>query len=311
MYNLYYKIALTKILTILFLTSFSQSIHIKSSQTLSPLPYASVLNVSKGQLHFTNETGIVPGGFEIGDSIFITHIGYKDLRSRITESNQIFLLQQSELTLDTVRVKSCKNAIKQEYLNLASETDTRFLGVCCWPKGATNVRVAVLLKPESGSHRLNSFSVWLKPAWGAPKSTIRTPIRFTFYDVDESSMLPGETISNQQVIYYPKKEGKQTVDVDSLHLWFGAAGIYVAMEYISSDEKHQYTRRYVDTAKGIDSVAVYIGAQIDGVYSKDFSLAFYNYQTATWSFAGNRSKPAPTERWGTIKFSAEVTKCKE
>jgi hypothetical protein len=301
------RIALTTILTSLFFTCFSQSIHIKSSQTLSPIAYTSVLNISKGKLHFTNESGIAEGNFDLGDSIFITHVGYKDLRSRIAEANQTFRLQQSEITLDTVLVSSCKNGIKQEYSNLASDVGG---GVCCWPKGASNVKVAVMLKPDAGDYWLNSFSIWLKRAWGASKQSILTPVRFTFYEVDKSSLLPGKFISNQQVIYHPKKEGKQTINVDSLHLKFGEVGMYVSIEYID-DGKYQYSSRYVDTAKNIDSVVILIGSLIEGRYTEGFTLAFYNYQTNTWSFAGNRNKPAPTERRGTIKFSADITRCKQ
>ena len=33
-----------------------------------------------------------------------------------------------------------------------------------------------------------------------------------------------------------------------------------------------------------------IGAQLDGVFSKDFTLAFYDYKNNIWSFAGRNDK---------------------
>lgn len=86
--------------------------------------------------------------------------------------------------------------------------------------------------------------------------------------------------------------------------------MYVSIEYID-DGKYQFSRRHIDTARGIDSVVMYFGGLMEGVYSKDFNLAFYNYQTNNWSFAGNRDKSVLTKLRGTIKFSAEISKCKE
>ncbi len=296
--------------TYAFTASLAQSIKVKSSEGLAPLSFASIVNVSKGKLYFSDQQGNVEGNFEIGDSIFITHVGYKYLRSKIRHLNEIFSLQQSVASLDTVRIQSCKFFTKEKISNIISDTTSKkFGGVCCWAAGETTAKVAVMLKSNFSERRLHSFSIWLSTAW-QPKASIQTPMKFTFYSINLSTMLPGELISNQQIIYYPKKEGKQTINVDSINIWIQEPGIYLAMEYIY-DKKYEWPQRYIDTLKGIDTVTMRIGSFIDGVYAKDFTLAHYNYKTDYWSFAGYQDKSTLNKASGTIKISAEITRCKE
>jgi hypothetical protein len=305
------KASLTFFLTSCSIVSFAQQFHVKSLDGLSPLPFASVLNITKGKLHFTNEEGILSTNLEIGDSLLITYVGYKNLRTLVSQSSQTFLLKQSDAILEPVRVQSCKNGINHEYSNLIEDTaERKFGGVCCWPKGATNARIAVMLKPDFNEARLDAFSVWLKKAFGAPKQSVQTPILFSFYSIDESSMLPGELLSRRQVIYYPKKEGKQTIKVDSLHLVMRKPGIYVGIEFVYN-EKYEWLTHYIDTAKGVDSLVTQFGAQLDGIFSEDFTLAFYDYKNNSWSFAGRNDKSTLYRVHGTIKFVAELTTCKE
>jgi hypothetical protein len=306
-----YKGLLTIVFTCLTIVCFAQQFQVKSFEGLRPLSYASVLNITKGKLYFTDEQGAVSVNLEIGDSLYITYVGYKILRTKVVQLSQTFLLQQEDAILEPVQVVTCKDGIKHEHSNLIAGTaELNFGGVCCWTNGATNARVAVMLKPGFDEVRLNAFSIWLKKALSAPKQSVQAPILFSFYSINEASMLPGELLLNQQIIYYPKKEGKQMVRVDSLQIKIEKPGMYVGIEFVYN-EKYEWPIRYIDTAKGIDSVVVQFGAQIDGVYSKDFTLALYDYKKNNWSFAGRKNKSTISEVHGTIKFAAELTSCKK
>jgi hypothetical protein len=305
------KALLTFFLTYGTIVCFAQQFQVRSLEGHRSLPFASVLNITKGKLHFTDENGILSANLQLGDSLFITYVGYKSLKTKVSHVGQTFLLQEADALLKTVRIVNCKEGEKHEYSNLIADTgENKFGGVCCWPRGATTVRIAVMLKSNFNESRLNAFSIWLKRGFGAPKQSIQTPILFSFYSIDETSMLPGELLSNQQVIYFPKAEGKQTIKIDSLYLNMQNPGMYVGIEFVYN-EKYEWPRRYFDTEKGIDSVSIQYGAQLDGVFSEDFTLAFYNYKNNNWSFAGHNDKSTIYKVHGTIKFAAELTPCKE
>lgn len=310
--KIFHKLWFTIVSACLVNVCFAQSpIQVKSFEDLRPLPYASVINLTKRQLHFSDEYGIVSANFEIGDSIFISYVGYQNMKSRIAlAGSQTYYLKQSNAVLEPVQIVKCKNVVKHEYSNLISDTSKRKFGGVGWNKRAMNAKVAVMLRPGFDDVSMNAFSIWLKRGMGAPKNAIQAPMIFSFYNIDDSSMLPGELISNQQVIYYPKKEGRQSIRINSLSIRIPKPGIYVCIEYILND-KYQWPMRYVDKKNGIDSIYMQHGGLIDGVYSKDFMLAFYNYESNSWFFAMHRDKSTLLEVHGTIKFSAEITSCKE
>jgi hypothetical protein len=288
------------------------SIQVKSSENLLPLPYATVLNITKGVMLFSDENGIVSGSFEVGDSISISYIGFNSIKDRIHKPGALtYLMRQTEIVLNPVKVSGCKPEVKFKYSNLESGVhDRKFGGVCCWHKGQTTAKAAIMLKPDVDHFRLSSFSIWLKRGFNAPKLAIQTPMLFSFYTINEATMLPGELISNRQVIYYPKKEGRQIINVDSLDLRIYRPGMYVCIEFVYS-EKYEWPMRYVDSLKNIDTTFIQYGSRIDGIFSKDFSLAFYNYVTNNWSFAGKREKPELQNVHSTIRFSAEILLCKK
>jgi hypothetical protein len=291
--------------------SFAQlSIHVKSAEGAQSLPFATILNTTKHQLYFADENGILSANFQLGDSLLISYVGYKSLKAQISQPAHTFILVPSEGTLPTVTIGSCKLSQKHTYSNLLADSFRRkFGGVCCWKKGATNARIAVMLKWDMDAARLRSFTIWLKRAMGAPKLSVLAPMAFSFYSIDEATMLPGDLISNQQVIHFPKKEGKQTLRIDSLHLPISPPGIYISMEFIYH-EKYAWASRFIDTARGIDAAIIEFGSRIDGIFAKDFTLAFYDYEKDQWSFAGGADQSTLTKVHGTIRFSAEIYACK-
>lgn len=177
-----------------------------------------------------------------------------------------------------------------------------------------NNKYAILLKPGIEGLRLHAFSIWLETGFPEikiwlPKPSISAPIVFSFYSVEDSTELPGELISGQQIIYHPTKEGKQNISVDSLYILVPEEGIYIAFQYVYG-EKHLYPQRYIDRKKGIDSIYMAYGARIDGVYSKESPLSFFDFSSNRWVFPGNKDKSIRLKPHGTIKFSARLSSCK-
>lgn len=288
---------------------------IKSIEEHRPLAYASVANLTNGQMHFSDEQGRVAGNFEAGDSVFITYVGYQSIKARIENTCQTFFLKQSALTLEPVKIVNCKDVIKHEYSNFNSDNSSnKFGGVGSWTKGAMNNKGAILFKPGIEQARLHSFSIWLERGYREikyklPKVAINAPLIFSFYSVNDSTELPGELITGQQIIYHPKKDGKQIISIDSLCIMVPKEGIYIAFQYVYN-EKYLYPQRFIDKQKGIDSIYMAYGARIDGVYTKECPLSFFDFKSNTWVFPMFRDKSIRHKPHGTIKFSAELSTCK-
>ncbi|MCX6324645.1 MAG: hypothetical protein NTZ41_10630, partial [Sphingobacteriales bacterium] len=252
----------------------------------------------------------VSGNFEINDSISISYVGYEKLNLKI-EGQKITTrqLRLDRKLLKAVKVQACKSYENSEYSNLiADSSDRKFAGVS-W-LGASNSKLAVMLTPSVANGHLESISLWLKRDIASPKSSIQAPFKISFYEVIDSSGLPGELINNRQIVYFPKKEGKQVIQLDTLNLRLPENGIYLVFEYIVLD-KYKWSFTYLDKEKGIDTTVIGFGARFDGVFAKQFLLAFYDYKTDHWFFPGNRDKTSADRIHGTIKFSARIRYCRE
>jgi hypothetical protein len=301
----------TAFLLCLCSVSYAQTIlHVESSEDHTALPYASIVNHTKHSLLFTDEQGNAAVNFTNGDSISISYIGYQMIKTVFTsKQKQDYILKQNQNLLEPVQIQNCKNWSGSDYTNLTADINATQFGGVAWDKGAMNAKIAVMLRPSFKQARLKAFSIWLKRDRSAPKVAVRAPIKLSFYSINDSSFLPGELISGQQVIYHPEKEGRQMIGLDSLHLAMPQNGMYVGIEYVMN-EQYEWPFRYLDE-NGIDTILIRYGVNIDGVYSKDFSLAFYNYENDHWFFPAHRDKSTLGKIHGTIKCSAEILSCKD
>lgn len=291
---------------------YSQStVEVRSSGDQRPLPYASVVNLTKGQLNFTDENGITTAKFDKYDSLLISYIGFQNLRVRIDSvGSQVYFLKTAVKMLEPVSVMNCRNWEKREYSNLNADTSERkFGGVVLTTQGMRS-KIAIMLRPGSQNARLHSFSFWFKGKRVKPRSAMADPMIFSFYSIDETSMLPGELILNQQVIFHPINEGKQTIQIDSLYLSIPGNGMYVSIEYVFNEE-YEFPMLMVDQQSGKESISMGEGINIEGIFSSDFTLAFFDYKVSSWALAGSRDKSTLLDVKGTIKFSAELSYCKD
>ena len=170
-------------LTIIFacLISFCSAqitVLVKSFEDHQPLHYASVANLTRNQIYFTDENGFVSAKFETGDSIIISFVGYQTMKARIEkEGNQTYFLTQSDSALEPIQIVNCRNVAKQECSNFSSG---RKFGISCWTKKAMGTKMAIMLKTGPGDNRLAAFSFWIRRENGAPKQAILAPMIFRF-----------------------------------------------------------------------------------------------------------------------------------
>ena len=235
-------------------------------------------------------------------------MGYETLQLIFDKRySAIYQLKQNKFLLNTVEIKTCIPKKIFEYSNEGDNPQQKFGGLS-WNFPSCEAKVAVMVKPDVKNAYANSFSFWLLNNIQAPKMAIQAPMKISFYEIVDSTSLPGELITNKQVIYFPKKQGKQIIDLDSIRLKIPENGMFIGIEYII-DEKYKYPIRYLDTKKGIDSIRYWYGARFDGAVSTKFRMAFYYYFLDKWFYGGKRTESEIEQPHGTIKCSLKIKYC--
>ena len=309
--------------TITFLLSSSfasaQNFKVIAAEDGAALPFATLINYTHPNLVSANANGIAALPVQIGDSIAVSYIGFKTtafiFNSNTTQT--IHLLKETNL-LPRFTVVNCKKMKKLKYGNtdsinfkiMANGEKTYFGGVS-WNKGPwENGKFAVWLNPEIDNGILKEFSFWLKKPFNAPNSSIYTPLILSIYDVEDSNFLPGNLISESPVFYFPKKEGKQTIKMDSMRITIPPNGIYVCFQYVRNEEVEWKIKTHlIDSAMHIDkdTILTYYGVNIAGNYSRNFNLMFFNPTQNKW-FSPYKT-PHDNNIHGTIKCEAIIKRC--
>ncbi len=293
-------------------SSFAQvRLTVRAAGRREVLSYASVFNQSRNKLSFSDQNGFVAGSFGSGDSLTISYVGYETLQAVVNrEEEQTFLLQESKGLMDGVTISRCKKHRSFDWSNLEGDGSGRKFGGVSWNVEAMNGKMAVLVQPAESGARLEAFSFWLETNFGGPKSALQAPMIFSFYSVNDSTLLPGELISSRRIVYQPKKAGKQTILLDSVRIIIPPSGLYLCLEYVF-DERYQWPMRHLDRDKGIDTAYLQYGGRIDGEFSNHFPLAFFNYRKDQWFFPGNRTREHLFQVQGTIRLSLKLEVCQD
>lgn len=279
--------------------------------THQPLPYASVVNFTKKSLDFTNEKGMATVNFQPGDSIKISYVGYKE-KTWLLEKNlqKVFTLEQDAALLKPVKLIPCTHWETTTYSNIDSAEKYPAFGGVEFGMHAQNGRVAFMIKPSTENARLDKIIIWLLRHPGGTKQSVKAPLKLSFLAIADSSLLPGESLTSKQIIYYPQKEGKQIIHADSIHLYLPPNGFYLCFEYII-DKKYEFPVKILNPDDGSVTEQIFYGAVLDGVRCRDFVPAFFNYQKNEWLFYGRKVLPEPEKVHGTIKCALELSNCNE
>lgn len=295
---------------IITIPCYSQNIlYIKSLNDKKPLTFATIANISTQIVSSADTVGMAKVITQIGDTLVISYVGYVEQKILVTESKFIdtIFLHRSQKVLPEIFMRSCNNTENIKISNVDSgKTIGTFIGVMC-SKGKNNGKVAVKIQSrKEDAGLLKSFTFWLKKrsfGTSAPHA-IKSPFIISFYDVTNDTNLPGELLYQEPIFYFPKKEGKQKLKIDSLGIRVPHEGIYIAFEFIM-DERYQWNMQ------GKDSSIILQGEMIQGEYAYGFDLAFFDYSTNYWATA---KKPIgsklPNNLHGTIKMEALIKYCK-
>jgi len=316
------SIEIFSLIIVLLFSAFNskaQEFKIIAAEDGSALPFATLINYTHPNLVSANANGIAELTAHNGDSITVSYVGFKNT-SFIFNSNTdetIRLFKETNM-LSLVTLLACKKIKKFKYSNkdsvlfeIMENGNRNHFGGIEWDKGAWNIpQWAVRLNPEKENAFLKDFSFWLENSYNAPKSAITAPLIISFYDVTDS-ILPGNVLTETPLFYYPQKIGKQTLNLDSLHLRIPPNGIYVSFQCVMNEE-YAWTEivKWKDSTHQIskDTIFKRYGGRIDGIYTRNFDLAWFNPIKNKWN-SWTRELNGNNDLHGSIKCEAVLKYC--
>lgn len=315
----YLRFLATLIFLMFSMLSYSQEFKIISAEDATPLPFATAINLTHPTISTANSDGTVQIAATTGDSVVVSFVGFEGLSFVYDgQSRQTIRLQKRLSVLPTIVVLNCKKFKKQKIKNKdAVKWITMSNGIPCsytgltWYREWTNNIGAIRLNPEKENTILSAFSFWLDKGYRGAFSAIKTPLIIRFYDVSDS-LLPGNLISENALVYTPQKTGKQTLRLDSLQLNIPPKGIYVSFQCVMNEEyAWKETFHFTDSAKVNykDTVYTGYGGRIEGLWSKNTELALFSSFKNKWFLS--KSTGFAYGMNGTIKYEAVLKYCDE
>ena len=305
------RIGATAILLTLQLCANAQyKLEIVAAEDGTPLPYATVINETSQKDYSTDIAGKLFLTAEAGSDISVSYVGYSSQKLVAGKTTLLVIkLDRDSTQLGVVKVNGCKNFKKISAQNFTSaKDDGRFGGVHTSPS-TLPFRVAVLVSGPPTATQLSEFSFWLKVEPFLPKEFIASPFLISCYDVDDSTGMPGNLLTENPIIYQASRKGKQTLKLDSLRLPVSSQGIYVAFQWVF-DQRYQKLMR----STGTDSLQQILlqGALIDGSYTKTDEIRFYDAKNCNWGYTIRKKQTEQTDlprKYGSIKWAAVFKQC--
>jgi len=292
----------------------AQQFKIISAEDVAALPFATLINFTHPIIVSANVNGIAELNAQNGDSIAVSYVGFKTTFF-VFNSNKstIIRLFKETVLMPPVTIQKCKKERSFSCINktvnyiLIDGVRHYFDGLGWWGLWWKNSEYAVRLKPEKENTRLESFSFWLNKSAFGPKSAINAPLIISFYDVNDS-ITPGNLLTESPLFYYPKKTGKQTLNLDSLQLSIPPNGIYISFQCVTHEDYAWTQNIKMRGSGGIkDTIIKCYGGAIEGVYSSDFELASFNRIKNKWHLFYN--KKGENELHPSVKCEAVLKYC--
>ncbi len=282
-------------------------ISIVDSLSREPLSYATVYQFSGKSLFLCTNLGEIKLNIVGEDTISVSYAGYVNKIIPIGRNInvEVPLIRDIRILPDIV-IKACAEWSKG--FSFKPEADSGSFGGFQWGSMAGKGRIAMFVPAKGNKSKLLSFVLYCKPGIRASKESVKAPIHFSFYSVDTATMLPSALLTTTTVIFKPKRSGAQQVNVDSIHFIIPESGFYLALESYQDDAYSYWIPMKMENGN-IENVKMN-GAALDGLYSKDTWLSFYNFTTGKWIFGGGKPFDI-TRKHGAIKYEMKYAVCKD
>ncbi len=170
------------------------------SEESEQLPYATITNTTSGFVYSADKNGEFMLVCHSGDSILVSYVGHHPIKFYYKqEPKKVIRLNRIISEMKPVVIKPCEKyksaTIKSE--NNSSEMKGGYRGIGNTTYGTVKASWAVLFQPEYAISSLKEFSFYLISA-AAPISAVQAPFSISFYEVDDSTQLPGNAITRQR-----------------------------------------------------------------------------------------------------------------
>jgi hypothetical protein len=283
--------------------AFSQAILRIVANRGEPLSYATIANITKKKLYSADNEGLLKLEADPQDSIEVTYTGFISRGFRYTEMKYaVITLDKNPSLLELVVVKDCEKKKKQAIKNFERKGFLSRDTIFYWSFPNDKGKYAVKIKSPEPKAVLTNLSFWTERVRNAPESTAYAPFMITFYEVDESTGLPGEALPVTPVVYFPKKTGRQTLKLDSLHLHIPDSGLYISFQYILDQNFNWSYPARLHCSSCPDMIITGYGAELKFVKGGDWPSAAYGFFNGRWS---------PMQRNMAIQLEVTVSYCTE
>lgn len=284
-----------------------KTIIITSAADQQPVAYATIINLTHKHFANTLKDGRASILFEKGDSLIVSHIGF-EAQSIVADADSLqrIILTPKHIRLSEVKLNSCIRSQTVIRQNLDADTGWRFRGVggFCDTSAA---QFAVKIKPGCTNAELRNLYVWLYNLKNVPKNQDKTPLLIYFYSIDSGSQLPGDPLTDKPIIYHPSKIGRQEIDVSGSKIIIPEEGIWIGFNFLRRPGE-DYIRSLEDSLGYIQEQKCW-GSYFDGVVTKGYRIAFYQWSTGKWRFP-----PAGLDEnnpHSSIRFAFELAICSD
>lgn len=300
----YKKILALLPITLITIFSFSQTkFKILSGEDGSSLAFATIVNFTQKNYLSATKTGEAIIYVSPGDSLIISYVGYQDVGFTYNaEPEKLISLYRSTKLLPGIFVFNCKT--KKKFV-LKNPTKPRkngeLFGGIVFSYSDLMKPYAILIDDIPQNSLITNFSFWLRKQYSGPvDSMILAPMIIMAYAVDSATQLPGRSLISNPIIFSPVKQGKQSLNLDSVQLVMPGKGFYIAIQYVI-DKKYSWENKNVKTFTGADTTEMLYG----GIFERGANPG--NYKTFTYNhFRQEWVKFVPNDAIG---FEIEYKRC--
>jgi hypothetical protein len=216
---------------IFFASQFLQGqvpITLRNKLTIEPIPYANIWK-DKSLYKTSDSVGVFyVDTKDVGDSIKITCIGFKDTIVKL--SNEI-ILEPSAISLDEVAIVNRK--FEKKVRQGKAKRGDSFYGVQWDSKMASVAKFFPNVNKEASFLSKVRFFVFT--------SSKNRKLIILIYSVDKDGK-PGELLSNENIVFNPKKGNHiAEIDLEKLYIEFPKEGIFVVINHPLLEQNKLYS----------------------------------------------------------------------
>jgi hypothetical protein len=206
--------------------------YVMDKQTLQPLSYATIGAKNLNYGTYTDSSGLFSLNFlNAGDSIVISHLGYKSSITTVKDikQNPTLLLDLNPLHLKEVVVNSQKTQKKKMEIGLYSKKSGYLK-----PPYNLNIQAILIPFPRGGEEIILKsirFNYMLLP--------INSPLRIRVLKVSDNGQ-PGDDLIFENIIFSTNKSGEKhtaVIDISKYNVAMPNTGVYIAFEWIEHNKK--------------------------------------------------------------------------